>query len=101
MAGRPPGEHSGSPLVVQRGKGIEQSMIFNQCIIHLYLLYLQTDGNSELALRSELSHAYNNICYMQYMTGDELKNARKVTTEISKAADRAFRSQVNVSPQGI
>ena len=64
---------------MQRGKGIEQSMIFNRCTIHLYLLYLQTDANSDLAMSSGLSHNYNNLCYIQYVTGDELKNARKAS----------------------
>jgi hypothetical protein len=30
MAGRPPGKHSGGSLVVQRGKGVEQSVIFGR-----------------------------------------------------------------------
>jgi transcriptional regulator with XRE-family HTH domain len=65
--------------VVQRGKGIEQRVIFSWCTIHLYLLYLQTDANSDLAVRSELPHKYNSLCYIQYMTGGELKNARKAS----------------------
>ena len=65
--------------MVQRGKGIEQSMIFSWCTIHLYLLYLQTDANSDLAMRSELSHKYNSMCYIISVTGDELKNARKAS----------------------
>jgi len=79
MARRPPGEHSGSPLVVQREKGIEQSMIFNRCTIYLYLLYLQTDKDSDLAIISGLSPRYNKPCYIDYVTGDELKNARKAS----------------------
>jgi len=54
-------------------------MIFNRCTIHLYLLYLQTDTNSDLAMSSGLSHNYNNLCYIQYVTGDDLKNARKAS----------------------
>ena len=65
--------------MVQRGKGIEQSMISNRSTIHLYLLYLQTDANSDLAISTGLPHKYNNLCYIRYVTGDELKNARKAS----------------------
>ena len=63
-------------------------MIFSWCTIHLYLLYLQTDANSDLAMRSELSHEYNSTCYIRYVTGDELKNARKASawTQVQAAA---------------
>jgi len=77
---RPPGEHSSRSLVVKREKVIEQTMIFDWCAITFYLLYLQTDENSELAMSSELSHEYNSTCYIRYVTGDELKNARKAST---------------------
>ena len=30
-------------------------------------------------MSSELSHEYNSMCYIQYVTGDELKNARKAS----------------------
>ena len=64
MAGRPPGEHSGSSLVVQRGKGIEQSMIFARCTIPFYLLNLQPDPSIDLAMSLGLSHKHNSICYI-------------------------------------
>ena len=55
-------------------------MIFNRCTIHIFLLYLQylqTDANGDLATISGLSLQYNKMCYVDYVTGDELKNARK------------------------
>ena len=65
--------------MVQRGKGIKQRVIFDWCAIHFYLLCLQIDENSEMAMSSELSHKYNRICYIKYVTGDDLKNARKAS----------------------
>jgi transcriptional regulator with XRE-family HTH domain len=54
-------------------------VIFDWCAIHFYLLCLQIDENSEMAMSSELSHKYNRICYIKYVTGDDLKNARKAS----------------------
>ena len=54
-------------------------MIFDRCAITFYLLYLQTDENSELAMSSELSHEYNSTCYIRYVTGHEFKNVRKAS----------------------
>jgi transcriptional regulator with XRE-family HTH domain len=54
-------------------------MIFVWCAITFYLLYLQADENSDIATSSGLWHKYNILCYIQRMTGGELKNARKAS----------------------
>jgi len=47
-----------------------------------------TRCDSVVAINSGLSHKYNRLCYIQYVTGVELKNARKASasTQVQAAA---------------
>jgi len=50
-----------------------------RCSIYFYTLQLYPDANVDLAMISRLLLKYNSVCYIQYVTGDVLKNARKAS----------------------